>query len=240
MSEDLWESHATWWQREFTNGVDPEYKEQILPLIADLTTGFKNILDIGCGEGQVARTLPGDLSYVFGIDRSWAQVSEALNRSAGEHYAQASASELPFRTETFDAAVACLVFEHITELSAAICEVARVLKPEGRFVFLLNHPLLQTPGSGWVEEHTSEESIQYWRIGQYLVEQETIEEVELGIRIPFIHRPLSVYLNTLTDQGLSLVRMLEPAPPEGFLERNDAYRSAQHIPRLLVLVCEKR
>ena len=62
MSEDLWESHATWWQREFTNGVDPEYKEQILPLIADLTTGFKNILDIGCGEGQVARTLPGDLS----------------------------------------------------------------------------------------------------------------------------------------------------------------------------------
>ena len=41
MSEDLWESHATWWQREFTNGVDPEYKEQILPLIADLTPGFK-------------------------------------------------------------------------------------------------------------------------------------------------------------------------------------------------------
>ena len=72
------------------------------------------------------------------------------------------------------------------------------------------------------------------------MEQETIEEVELGIRIPFIHRPLSVYLNTLTDQGLSLVRMLEPAPPEAFLERNDAYRAARHIPRLLVLVCEKR
>ena len=125
-------------------------------------------------------------------------------------------------------------------MGTAISEVARVLRPEGRFVFLLNHPLLQTPGSGWVEEHTSETSIQYWRIGQYLVEQETIEEVELGIRIPFIHRPLSVYLNSLTDRGLSLERMLEPAPPEGFLERNDAYRSAQHIPRLLVLVCKKR
>ena len=47
-------------------------------------------------------------------------------------------------------------------------------------------------------------------------------------------------ISVLTDQGLSLVRMLEPAPPEGFLERNDAYRAARHIPRLLVLVCEKR
>lgn len=240
MTEDLWESHARWWQREFTDGVDPEYNEQILPLVAGLTIGFEKILDIGCGEGQVARALPGNLSQVFGIDRSRAQVAEAVDRSAGEHYAQASASALPFADETFDAAVACLVFEHIIEMSAAISEVARVLKPDGRFVFLLNHPLLQTPGSGWVEEHTSETSIQYWRIGQYLVEQETIEEVELGIRIPFVHRPLSVYLNSLTDRGLFLERMLEPAPPEGFLERNHAYRSARHIPRLLVLVCKKQ
>ena len=30
---DPWEEHADWWQREFTNGADPEYTEQILPLI---------------------------------------------------------------------------------------------------------------------------------------------------------------------------------------------------------------
>ena len=29
----LWEQHAEWWQREFTDGADPEYEEQILPLI---------------------------------------------------------------------------------------------------------------------------------------------------------------------------------------------------------------
>jgi len=240
MTEDLWESHATWWQREFTDGADPEYEEQILPLVADLTVGFEKILDVGCGEGQVARALPGNLAGVFGIDSSRAQLAKAVERSAGEHYAQASAAALPFQSESFDAAVACLVFEHISEMGTAISEVARVLRPGGRFVFLLNHPLLQTPGSGWVEEHTPETSTQYWRIGQYLIEQETIEEVELGIRIPFIHRPLSVYLNSLTERGLSLEQMLEPAPPEGFLERNDAYRAAQHIPRLLVLVCKKR
>ena len=91
-----------------------------------------------------------------------------------------------------------------------------------------------------MEDYTSETPSQYWRIGQYLVEQETIEEVELGVKISFVHRPLSVYLNSLAENGLTLKRMLEPAPPEGFLERNDAYRSARNIPRLLVLVCEKQ
>ena len=33
-SDDLWEAHARWWQDEFTDGVDPEYTEQILPLAA--------------------------------------------------------------------------------------------------------------------------------------------------------------------------------------------------------------
>ena len=29
----LWEQHSRWWQDEFTDGADPEYEEQILPLI---------------------------------------------------------------------------------------------------------------------------------------------------------------------------------------------------------------
>ena len=33
----LWEAHADWWQREFTDGVDPEYTEQIIPLILEWT-----------------------------------------------------------------------------------------------------------------------------------------------------------------------------------------------------------
>ena len=40
MSGDIWDSHAGWWQRQFTDGVDPEYQDQILPLVDDLTLGF--------------------------------------------------------------------------------------------------------------------------------------------------------------------------------------------------------
>src|SRR5690606_41818457 len=76
-------------------------------------------------------------------------------------------------------------------------------------------------------------------IGPYLEESFTIEEVEKDVFIPFIHRPLSRYVNALADNGLLLSRMLEPAPPPGFLERAAEYQDAATIPRLLVLATTK-
>ena len=52
---DLWETNASWWIDGFTDGVDAEYEEQILPLAAEEMAGGRRILDIGCGEGQVSR-----------------------------------------------------------------------------------------------------------------------------------------------------------------------------------------
>ena len=73
------------------------------------------------------------------------------------------------------------------------------------------------------------------RIGAYLIEQESDEEVEKDVFIPFIHRPLSRYVNALAGNGLLIERMLEPAPPHGFLERASEYLDAATIPRLLYL-----
>ncbi len=240
MTQDSWEKHSNWWQREFTRGADPEYEEQILPLLKDLAVEGGRVIDIGCGEGQVARVLSLNSAQVFGVDPAWNQISEAARRSTQEVYGQASAMALPFKAGAFDAAVACLVFEHITALRQAIMEVSRVLIQGGTFIFLLNHPLLQTPGSGWVDDYMSDPPSHYWRVGHYLVQHESLEEVQLGVRIPFVHRPLSEYVNTLSENGLQLERMLEPSPPAGFLERNESYRAAAHIPRLLVLICRKR
>ena len=82
-----------------------------------------------------------------------------------------------------------------------------MLAPGGRFVFFLNHPLLQTPGSGWIDDQMLDPPEQYWRIGAYLVEDRTIEEVEKGVFIPFIHRPLSRYVNAMAAAGLVSSRM---------------------------------
>ncbi len=233
---DPWDSHAQWWQEEFTDGADPEYSEQILPLIESGIDAGSTVLDIGTGEGQVARLLVERLGCeVIGVDPAGAQIAEAEARGGGPTYLLGGADSLPVPSAAFDSAVACLVFEHIGDVDAALREVARILKPGGTFLFLLNHPLLQTPDSGWIDDHMVDPPEQYWQIGPYLEEAETVEQVQKGVFITFFHRPLSRYLNTAFDVGLSLTRMEEPSPPQGFLERAPEYPAAASIPRLLFL-----
>lgn len=244
MSDDLWEENAQWWIDGFTDGADPEYEEQIVPMAIRELAGFPRILDVGCGDGQIGRALArAHGARVVGVDPTWNQVVVAKRRAADEpavQVARAEAARLPFADESFDAVVACLVFEHIAEVDAAISEVARVLTHGGRFAFFLNHPLLQTPGSGWIDDQILDPPEQYWRIGDYLVEEQTVEEVEKDVFIPFIHRPLSRYVNTLVRHGLVITGMEEPAPPPGFLARAAEYEAAATIPRLLYLRSEKR
>jgi SAM-dependent methyltransferase len=236
---DPWQLHAGWWQEGFTDGADPEYEEQILPLAGEHLAGATRVLDVGAGEGQVARLAARvGAGTVVGLDPTWAQLDLARARAGGPAYVRGGAAPLPFRDGTFDAVVACLVFEHIEDYREAIAEVGRVLEPGGRFLFFLNHPLLQTPGSGWIDDHILEE--QYWRIGPYLEEDTSMEEVAPGVRLPFIHRPLSHYVNAMAESGLFIERMEEPAPPPGFLVRAAEYREAASIPRLLFLVSRKR
>lgn len=241
MSEPLevWERHAGWWQAGFTMGADAEYEEQILPTVERLLAGVPRVLDLGCGEGQVARLLgrqAGSL-LVAGVDPSRNQLAEAARRGGGPVLARAVADGLPFVSGCFDAVVACLVLEHVEELEPAAAEVGRVLALGGRLLLLLNHPLLQTPSSGWIDDAILEE--QYWRIGPYLTEDSRLEEVDKGVWIPFVHRPLHRYVNAFAHQGLHLVHMEEPAPPPGFLARAKEYAEAATIPRLMVALFER-
>ena len=235
LSRRLWEGHASWWIEGFTEGADPEYEDQIIPLAVAEQGGADRVLDLGCGDGQIARALASSGVSVVGVDPTTNQIDVAAERAGGPVFAQAGAAVLPFSDGAFDGVIACLVFEHIDDVDAAIGEVARVLRPGGRFTFMLNHPLLQTPGSGWIDDHMVDPPEQYWRIGPYLVEAETVEQVELGVHIRFLHRPLSRYLNALAAVGLVLERMDEPAPPERFLAQAPEYFDAATVPRLLHL-----
>lgn len=236
----LWEAHAPWWQDQFTDGADPEYEDQILPLAVQLTGGARRVLEVGTGEGQVARAIAAAHgAVVVGLDPTRNQIGEAARRGGAPHYLRAGAAALPVAAGSVDTVVACLVFEHIDAVDEAIAEVARVLEPGGRFVFFLNHPILQTPGSAWIDDHMVDPPEQYWRLGPYLRETSTVEEVQKDVFIPFVHRPLGRYVNALAANGLLIEQLLEPAPPVAFLDRNFEHDDADAYPRLLVLVTRK-
>ena len=236
---DRWDRHAAWWQAQFTDGADPEYEEQILPLAERWLAGRQRVLEVGTGEGQVARRVAAGGATVLGLDLSTRQVATAVERGGGPVYARGSVEALPVRDGWADGVVACLVFEHVERVDEAIAEVARVLEPGGRFAFFLNHPLIQTPDSGWIDDQIIDPPEQYWRVGAYLQEQMTIELMDQGIDIRYVHRPLGRYGNALLANGLVLEHMDEPAPPPGFLARAPEYAQAADIPRLLLLVCRK-
>lgn len=238
MTETSWSAAASWWQEEFTAGKDAEYEEQIIPLLRTRITGGGRVLDIGTGEGQLARAaVTAGAGPVIGVDPTAEQVSLARQRGGGVDYVRGSANALPFADGSFDTTVICLVLEHVREFGPAILEAGRVTAEGGRLLLFLNHPLLQAPESGWIDDHVLGE--QYWRVGDYLSERETLEEVQKDVFVSFFHRPLHRYVNVLTQAGFAIETMEEPPPPPGFLKRAEEYRAARFIPRLLFLSAEK-
>ncbi len=99
------------------------------------------MLDVGCGDGQITRLAAGldSVALAVGIDPTWNQIRVAAERGHASGFARAGADRLPFPAGSFDAVVACLVFEHIDAVDEAIAEIARVLRA-WRVVLLLPQP----------------------------------------------------------------------------------------------------
>jgi ubiquinone/menaquinone biosynthesis C-methylase UbiE len=235
-----WDALAPWWLETFSNGADIEYELQILPLVSKELAGRERLLDVGTGEGQIARRLFQDAPEkraVVGLDPAAAQVRNADRQKGGPVYLRARGEALPFPARSFDAVVSCLVVEHVDDPESFLFELARVLAPGGRLVLLVNHPALQGPGSGFVDDHVLGE--RYWRVGPYLTEQVVVEEVDQGVPVRFSHRPLSRYVNPLCELGLVLTHLEEPAPPLQFLTDSIDLELELAMPRLCLMRFER-
>ncbi|WP_067829537.1 class I SAM-dependent methyltransferase [Nocardia inohanensis] len=106
----------------------------------------KRILEIGCGSAPCSRWLAAHGAHPVGLDISRAMLARGVAAmSAGGPrvpLVQAGAEELPFASESFD--LACSAFggvPFVADSGRVMSEVARVLKPGGRWVFSVNHPM---------------------------------------------------------------------------------------------------
>jgi ubiquinone/menaquinone biosynthesis C-methylase UbiE len=108
----------------------------------------RHVLDFGCGTGGTATQLLTQGARVTGFDISHTRLQEARQHEAGEPggaatgLLQCAAEMLPFSDGAFDAVLGKQILHHL-DLKIAIPEIARVLRPGGRAVFL--EPLIHNP-----------------------------------------------------------------------------------------------
>ena len=236
----LWDQNSSWWAEHYATRYDADYEDVILPFVKDALSGFRKIIDIGGGEGRLSRCLiEQNGSEVVSTDFSLFQLIASKGQEPSPNHVQAEVARLPFVDGVFDAAVTCLVLEHVLEFLEAVEEISRVIRSDGRFVLVLNHPAMQTPESGLIFDHVAEPPTKYWRISDYLLESSHFAEVDKEIFLPFEHRPISKYINTLIESGFTIERFYEPTLSEQLIEDNPELDSIRFIPRLLIVVCSK-
>lgn len=99
-----------------------------------LGEGPGRVLDAGMGGGRLLEALAARGWTVTGTDVSGAMVELARRRVPDAALARAPAERLPFDDAAFDAVAALGVLEFATDVDAALGELARVLRADGRAV----------------------------------------------------------------------------------------------------------
>lgn len=192
---------------------------------------FGSALDLGCGEGRFCRMLQACGIRAIGIDPTEELIRQARQRDPEGDYRLGRAEKLDFAGHSFDLVVSYVTFVDIPDIRAAICEMARVLRPGGTLL-IANLTSFSTAGLSWQRDPDGKP---YFCMDHYL--EERVEWVSWrGIRIHNWHRPLGTYMSLLLDAGLQLRHFAEPAPQGGDPAKADRYR---RVPYFLIMEWEK-
>ncbi|HEX6912894.1 MAG TPA: metalloregulator ArsR/SmtB family transcription factor [Longimicrobium sp.] len=111
-------------------------RADLLALLGLLDEGW-TVGDLGCGTGQVSRSLAPFVRRVVAVDSSPAMLETARARLGGLANVETREGELeslPLGDGELDAAVAFLVLHYVAEPGEALAEAARALRPGGRLL----------------------------------------------------------------------------------------------------------
>lgn len=175
----------------------------------------KDVLEVGSGAGQCSRWVRARGGRGFGLDLSFRQLQHCrrLDLATGVSVpsVQGTATALPFAADTFDVVFCAFgALQFVADLDAAVTEVARVLRPGGRFAFSITHPTRwMFPDDPGVPGLTATQS--YWDRTPYVeIDDETGEVAYVEH-----HRTLGDWVQVLAGAGFRIVRLAEPRWPDG-------------------------
>jgi ubiquinone/menaquinone biosynthesis C-methylase UbiE len=211
-----WGHVAHWYHELLEEGKDTYQKVVILPNLLRLMEikREETVLDLACGQGFFSREFAKSGAQVIGID-----ISRELIELARKYplknikFEVASADDLSFlKDQSVDAVVSVLAIQNIENVDGVLKECKRILKPNGRLFFVMNHPAFRIPKEsswGWDEKTKT----QYRRVDRYLSEITAKIEMHPGadknIKTVSFHRPLQFYFKKLSKNGFAVTRLEE-------------------------------
>jgi SAM-dependent methyltransferase len=234
-----WEWQARDWARwARTPGHDSywvfrdPFFDAIVPAPGRLT------LEVGCGEGRVARDLAQRGHMVVALDASPTLVAMAAGADPAGCYLVADAADLPFPDGAFDTVVAYNSLMDVADMPAAVQEASRVLEPGGHLCACVTHP---TADAGKFQ--SKEPDAPFVIPGSYLGRhrfEDTFERDGLQVTFAGWRYSLEEYARALEDAGLVIERLREPAAPASALTVRPGYERWQRLPNFLHLRAIKR
>lgn len=247
MTKVGWNALAPWRDYRMGERGDLWHRGLIDPTLLKMVGSVRGrrVLDLGCGNGYLTRRFKRQgAARAVGVDAAIGSIRLARRREAahptGAEFVRADASRLTgFESQSFDRIVANMSLMDIRDAAATVREVSRLLAPDGRFVFSISHPCFDIDErSVWlVERGIYRESVArkvegYRREGPVRTLWR-ISDTETAYTTSF-HRTLATYSRYLSDAGLAILRMAEPAPKPEVVRKSPQGRFIAEVPLHLV------
>lgn len=229
-----WEGEADRWVRwARTPGHDAywHYRDHFFDEV--LPPPGRRIVEIGCGEGRVARDLCAHGHHVTGIDSSERLLSCARQEDTQSAYVVADGAALPFPDGCFDLAVAYNSLQVVSDMAGTVRDVARVLCPGGRFCVCVAQPV--TDVGRFVESDRGHQFVLRQDYFEHRRVEDRIERDGLEVTVRGWTYTLEDYAAAFERSSLVIETMREPRPLRG----SERYQRWQQVPMFLLLRARK-
>lgn len=211
--EKSWDSSKEWYSSCVGEKGHYYHQSVVLPNSIRLLGKVTSLIDLGCGQGVLARQLPSDVEYV-GVDQSKELISEAKRMSKDKTFIVADVCEnFPLEKTDFDGGCFMLSLQNMEQGEKAIANAAKHMKKMGKLLIVLNHPCFRIPRqSDWGFDEKMQ--LQYRRMNGYLSAQKIPIQTNPGkgsasASTMSYHHSLSDYFMWLNKAGFAVAKMEE-------------------------------
>ena len=170
------------------------------------------IVDLGCGYGWFCRwAREQGAARVLGLDVSEKMLERAKADRADPAivYQRADLDQLTLPEARFDLAYSSLALHYVEDIAHLFAKIRRALRPDGRFVFSIEHPIFTAPlRPGW---SSAADGRRTWPIDSYFVEgPRTTDWLAEGVVKQ--HRTLGATFRRLIEAGFAVDHLEEFCP----------------------------